>query len=305
MSRLNTAMGATCAALVFAVTTQASAAELKVVASFSIIADMAKNVGGDRIKIDTLVPPNSDTHTYEPRPADAAALSEADVILVNGFGLEGFLPRLIKASGTKAVVSEVSNGISPIKGDAHDTLHGEAHGENYNAHAWQSLRNGRIYVENIRKALCKADQNACDAYTLNAKHYLSKLDDLDKQISAEINALPVEKRTIITTHEAFEYLERDYGLRFEAPQGVSTEAEASAADVAKLVDQVKLDKASAIFIENITNPKLIEQIARETGLNIGGVLYSDALSKSDGPAATYVDMFRYNVKTIKTAIVGS
>jgi zinc/manganese transport system substrate-binding protein len=310
MRNFYTATKLTFATLIWMIATAVSAgfaADLKVVASFSIIADIAKNIGGNRLEIHTLVPPNSDTHTYEPRPADAAALREADVILVNGFGLEGFLPRLIKASNTKAVVFQVSDGISAIHGGSHEESDGQAgtHGESYNAHAWQSLRNGRIYVENIRKAFCKADQSACNAYTANTKRYLSQLDELDKQIAAEINSLPAGKRTIITTHEAFEYFERDYGLRFEAPQGVSTEAEASAADVARLVDQIKLDKASAIFIENITNKKLVEQIARETGLSIGGTLYSDALSTTDGPAATYIDMFRYNVKTITTAILGS
>ena len=295
--------------------TNASAADLKVVASFSIIADLARNVGGDRIDLKMLVPVDGDAHTYEPRPADAAALSEANVVLVNGLELEGFLSRLIETSGTKAPVVEVSKGVKPIKGEEdehekHDEKHADAgheehhhHGE-FDPHAWQSVKNGEIYVKNITKAFCAADKAGCDTYEANEKAYLAKLDALDKEVRAEIGSIPKSKRTIITSHDAFGYFQHEYGLKFLSPEGISTEAEASAADVAKLVDQVKEDKASAIFVENITNPRLIEQIARETGLKVGGTLYSDALSSADGPASTYIDMLRHNVKTMTGAIAG-
>ncbi|PZU19048.1 MAG: ABC transporter substrate-binding protein [Shinella sp.] len=292
----------------------ASAADLKVVASFSIIADLAKNIGGDRIDLKTLVPVDGDAHTYEPRPADAAALAEANVVLVNGLELEGFMSRLIETSGTKAPVVQVSKGVKPIKGEEdehHDEKKADAgheehhhHGE-FDPHAWQSVRNGEIYVKNIAKAFCEADKAGCDTYKANEKAYLEKLAALDKEVRAEIGPIPKNKRVIITSHDAFGYFEHEYGLKFLAPEGISTEAEASAADVAKLVDQVKEDKASAIFVENITNPRLVEQIAKETGLKVGGTLYSDALSAADGPASTYIDMFHHNVKTMKAAILGS
>ncbi|PJR12740.1 zinc ABC transporter substrate-binding protein AztC [Sinorhizobium meliloti] len=305
----------------------ASAAELKVVASFSIIADFAKNVGGDRVEISTLVGPDGDAHVYEPRPADAAALEGAGVVLVNGLEFEGFMSRLIEASGTKAPVVEVSKGIEPLKraeeehdheseekaeaGHDHEKAghdHGHEghhhHGE-FDPHAWQSIHNAEIYVKNIADAFCEADKAGCATYTANAEAYVAKLGELEAEVKAAIEAIPSNKRTVITSHDAFGYFEHEYGLKFIAPEGISTEAEASAADVAKLIDQVKHDEASAIFLENITNPRLVEQISTETGIKIGGTLYSDALSTSDGPASTYIDIFRYNVNTMKAAILGS
>lgn len=306
----------------------ASAADLEVVASFSIIADFAKNVGGDRVEVETLVGPDGDAHVYEPRPADAAALEKANVVLVNGLELEGFMKRLIETSGTKAPVVELTKGIEPLKAEEEEHHHDEKaeagqdhdgdekeeaghdheghhhHGE-FDPHAWQSIPNAEIYVKNIADAFCEADKAGCATYTANAEAYLAKLAALQTEVKAAIEALPADKRTIITSHDAFGYFAHEYGLKFIAPEGVSTEAEASAADVAKLVDQVKKDKASAIFVENITNPRLIEQIAAETGLKVGGTLYSDALSGEDGPASTYIDMFHHNVETIRTAVLGS
>ncbi|WP_026620372.1 zinc/manganese transport system substrate-binding protein (plasmid) [Ensifer sp. WSM1721] len=305
----------------------ASAAELKVVASFSIIADFAKNVGGDRVEISTLVPVDGDAHVYEPRPADAAALERADVVLVNGLQFEGFMSRLIETSGTKAPVVEVSKGIEPLKTAEEEHAHHEGeehakteehvnasddhgheghhhHGE-FDPHAWQSIHNAEIYTKNIADAFCQADKAGCATYAANSEAYLATLGELETEVKAAIDAIPRDKRTIITSHDAFGYFAHEFGLKFIAAEGVSTEAEASAADIAKLVDQVKEDKASAIFVENITNPRLVDQIASETGLKVGGTLYSDALSSQDGPASTYLDMFRYNVNTIKAAILGS
>jgi len=312
---------ATCAGLLTlgGFVTCASAAELKVVASFSIIADLAKNVGGDRVAITTLVGPDGDAHVYEPRPADAVSLKQADVVLVNGLQLEGFMSRLIETSGTKAPVVEVSKGIEPLKAEEeehhhegektaeadHDHDHEDHHHGEFDPHAWQSIPNAEIYVKNIADAFCAADKAGCTTYTANSKAYLQELADLQTEVKAAIATIPEEKRTIITSHDAFGYFQHEYGLKFIAPEGVSTEAEASAADVAKLIDQVKEDKASAIFVENITNPRLVEQIAKETGLKVGGTLYSDALSGSDGPASTYIDMFHHNVNTLKSAILGS
>ncbi|CAH0123446.1 Putative metal ABC transporter substrate-binding protein Hpf [Agrobacterium fabrum] len=328
---------ATCASLLTlspVLMAQASAAELKVVASFSIIADFAKNVGGDRVEITTLVGPDGDAHVYEPRPADAVAVSKADVVLVNGLEFEGFLKRLIDTSGTKAPVVELTKGVEPLKlsdepaghahpeaeeeghdhkaeeaghkhetAGAHDHDHeGHHHGE-YDPHAWQSINNAEIYVKNIAGAFCEVDKAGCATYTANSEAYIAKLAALNKKVKTEIAAIPPEKRVIITSHDAFGYFEHAYGLNFLAPEGISTESEASAADVAKLVDQVKHDKASAIFVENITDKRLIDQIASETGLKVGGTLYSDALSTADGSAATYIDMINHNMKTITAAVL--
>ncbi|MBP8937656.1 MAG: metal ABC transporter substrate-binding protein [Agrobacterium sp.] len=322
---------ATCASLLTlspVLMAQASAAELKVVASFSIIADFAKNVGGDRVEITTLVGPDGDAHVYEPRPADAVAVSKAGVVLVNGLEFEGFLKRLIDTSGTKAPVVELTKGVEPLKlseepaghahpeaeeEEGHDHKAGEAghdhgheghhhHGE-FDPHAWQSIKNAEIYVKNIAGAFCEVDKAGCATYTANSDAYIAKLAALNEKVKTEIAAIPPEKRVIITSHDAFGYFEHAYGLNFLAPEGISTESEASAADVAKLVDQVKHDKASAIFVENITDKRLIDQIASETGLKVGGTLYSDALSTADGPAATYIDMINHNIQTIKAAVL--
>ncbi|WP_274626333.1 zinc ABC transporter substrate-binding protein AztC [Arvimicrobium flavum] len=293
----------------------ASAEPLKVVASFSILADFAKNVGGDRVEITTLVGPDGDAHVYEPKPADAAAVASADVVLVNGLQFEGFVPRLVEASGAKAPLVELSKGadLLPASG-GHEDEAGAAHDHGSEAdhdhgahdpHAWQSVRNAKVYVTNVADAFCTADADGCDTYRANASAYGQKLDVLEAEITAAVAAIPEAKRTIITSHDAFGYLAHAYGLNFVAPKGVSTEAEASAADVAALIRQVREDRASAVFVENITNPRLIEQIATETGLEIGGALYSDALSPEGGPAATYIDMMRHNLATIKGAVTGS
>ena len=290
----------------------ASAEPLKVVASFSIIGDFAQNVGGDRIELTTLVGPDGDAHVYEPSPADAVTMSKANVVLVNGLNFEGFLKRLVEASATKASVVELTKGIEPLKMREDEHGHGEAeaagahhdHGE-FDPHAFQSIANAKVYVKNIAEAFCTADTAGCDTYKANAEAYTAKLDAADAEVKAAVAAIPEDKRTIITSHDAFGYFEHAYGLTFLAPEGISTEAEASAADVAALIKQVREDKASAIFVENITNPRLVEQIAGETGIKIGGTLYSDALSKADGPASTYIDMMKNNIGTIKAAISSS
>lgn len=302
----------------------AAAEPLKVVASFSIIGDFAKNVGGDRIELTTLVGPDGDAHVYEPKPADAVAMAAADVVLVNGLHFEGFLQRLVEASATKAVIAELSTGIEPLamkrghdhadeeKGHAHDEegdAHLEAHDHHHHGdidpHAFQSVANAKIYVKNIAGAFCAADAAGCTTYRANAASYTQKLTETEGEIKAAVASIPADKRVIITSHDAFGYFENAYGLTFLAPKGISTEAEASAADVAALIRQVREDKASAIFVESITNARLIEQIAAETGLKVGGTLYSDALSPEGGPASTYIDLMRGNIAAIKGAILGS
>jgi zinc/manganese transport system substrate-binding protein len=289
---------------------------LKVVASFSIIGDFAKNVGGDRIELTTLVGPDGDAHVYEPKPMNAAAMAEADVVLVNGLHFEGFLQRLVEASASKATIVELTKGIEPIQvrqehahaedGETHETEsdHQHDHG-GIDPHAFQSIANARIYVKNIADAFCAADSEGCDSYRSNAETYQKKLNEAEAEVRAAVASIPQERRVIITSHDAFGYFAHEYGITFLAPEGISTEAEASAADVAALIKQVREDKASAIFVESITNARLIEQIATETGLKIGGTLYSDALSDASSPAPTYIDMMKHNITTIKNAALGS
>lgn len=294
---------------------QANADALKVVSTFSIISDFAKNVGGERIALTTLVGPDGDAHAYEPRPSDATAIRNADVVLANGAGFEGFLERLVNASGGTASVAELTKGARLLRNseEEHDSHEGRDHDDHnhghkhdhhgdFDPHAWQSVHNAQIYVNNIAEAFCAADQSGCASYRANAKSYGDKLKALDHDLKTAVQQVPSDRRTLITSHDAFAYLGQEYGFQLLAPQGASTDSEASAADIAVLIRQIKQQKASAIFLENVSNPRLIQQIARETGMKVGGKLYSDALSSEGGPASTYVDMMRHNIGTILDAV---
>ncbi|HEY8383727.1 MAG TPA: metal ABC transporter substrate-binding protein [Microvirga sp.] len=272
----------------------------KVVASFSILADFVKNVGGDRIELSTLVGPDGDAHVYAPTPADGRRLAEAKVVFVNGLKFEGWINRLVKSSGTKAALIEAAKGVTTV---AEEGGHGHGHGHGaVDPHAWQSVANARIYVANVRDALIAADPAGKSTYEANASAYLQKLDALDQEVKAAVARIPADRRRIITSHDAFAYFEKAYGLDFVAPQGVSTEAEASAKDVARIIQQIRKEKIGAVFFENVTDPRLVERIAKETGARIGEQLYSDALSRENGPAATYIDMMRHNIRAISTAL---
>nr|5KZJ_A Chain A, Periplasmic solute binding protein [Paracoccus denitrificans PD1222]5KZJ_B Chain B, Periplasmic solute binding protein [Paracoccus denitrificans PD1222] len=285
---------ATCSIMTFSSLAAAQAEPLDVVATFSIIGDFAAKVGGDRIRLNVLVGPDSDTHVYEPRPADAIALAGADVVLTNGLEFEGFLTRLIAASGTDAAVATLTDGVETMEepggGGAHDP------------HAWQAVPNAKVYVQNIAAAFCAADAEGCAAYQANAARYIGELDALDTEIRAAIAALPQDRRTVVVAHNAFRYFEAAYGVHFLSPQGVSTESEAAAADVAGLIREIRARNASAIFAENISDTRLLEQIAREAGLPLAGTLYSDALSGPDGPASNYIAMMRHNAGAIAAAL---
>jgi zinc/manganese transport system substrate-binding protein len=284
----------------------ASAKKLNVVASFSIIADFARHVGGDRIDLRSLVGANGDPHVYEPRPADVRTIAAADIVLVNGLQFEGFLRRLIEASGTKAPVVELTKGVQPLKSTEQAHHHGQSdphhHHGDYDPHAWQAVPNARTYVKNVADAFCLIDPPGCKMYEANAQAYDSTLSALDDEIRATIATIPAHKRVVITAHEAFGYFAHEYGLTFLALEGLSTDAEASASDVASLIRQIKRDKVAAIFVENITDRRLVQRIAAETESKLGGELYSDALSRPDGPAATYVAMMKHNASTIRKAI---
>ncbi|WP_435930558.1 zinc ABC transporter substrate-binding protein AztC [Dryocola sp. BD613] len=281
-------------------------AKLKVISSFSIIGDIANNIGQDRIEQRIIVGPNGDAHVYEPSPADAIAMSKADVILVNGLQLEGFISRLIEASETTAPVIETTKGADIIRDPAGGHYHfydGKAvfHAAPFDPHAWQSVANARIYVKNIAAAFCTADKDSCEFYQNNARAYNDELTMLEKKLISTVNGIPQEKRTVVVSHNAFRYFEKAYGIHFLSPQGVSTESEASAADVAGILKEIKQSRASAVFSENISSPRLVEQIASEAGLRVAGVLYSDALSEPAGPASTYLKMMEHNVNTIAAA----
>ena len=269
--------------------------KLPVVATFSILADFARNVGGERIEVTALVGPNGDTHVYQPKPADAQKLGAARLILVNGLGLEGWIDRLIKASGAKAPVIVATKGISPQEMREDGRI-------GTDPHAWQSIANAKIYVTNIRDGLIAVDPEGAAIYRTNAESYLAKLDALESEVKEEVAKIPPAQREIITTHDAFGYFGTAYGFRFIAPEGISTETEASARDVAKIIRQIKSQKIPAVFLENVTDPRLVRNIASESGVKIGGTLYSDALSPPDGPAATYIDMMRNNIKQFSAAL---
>src|SRR5215211_1944911 len=271
----------------------------KVVATFSILADLANNVGGDRVEIATLVGPDGDAHVYSPTPADGRRLAVAKLVIANGFKFEGWMSRLIKSSGTKALVVEAAKGVEPIKAEEHGQDHGHA---DVDPHAWQSVANVKRYVMNIRDGLIAADPAGKAAYEANAAAYLERLDALDRDLKAAVEAIPTDRRRIITSHDAFGYFQKAYGVTFVAPQGVSTEAEASAKDVAKIIQQIRREKIPAVFLENVSDPRLLERIAKESGAKIGGRLYSDALSGQDGPAGTYIDMMRHNIRALSAAL---
>ena len=270
--------------------------KLKVVATFSILADFVKNVGGERVAVSALVGPNGDAHVYQPTPGDAKTLGDAKVVVTNGLGFEGWINRLVKASGTKAPMIVATKGIKPRKAED-DHGHGDA-----DPHAWQSVANAKRYVENIRDALIAADPAAKDVYEANAAAYAAKLDALDAEVKAAIEKIPADRRRIITTHDAFGYFKAAYGIDFIAPQGVSTEAEVSAKDVARIITQIRKQKIPAVFLENVTDKRLLERIGAESGARIGGTLYSDALTDEKGAAPTYLDMMRHNVKQLAAAL---
>jgi zinc/manganese transport system substrate-binding protein len=264
---------------------------LNVVASFSIIGDFVRNVGGDRISVTTLVGPNGDVHVYTPAPADARKIADAKLLVVNGLGLEGWLPRLVQSSGSRAVIVTATDGIQPLRID-----------QAADPHAWQSVVDARIYVANIRDALVTADPADAAAFRANAAGYLAKLDALDREVRSSVAQIPPERRKVISTHNAFGYFAAAYGIEFIAPLGVSTESEASARDLAGIITQIRTQKIPAVFLENISDVRLIRRISAETGARVGGTLFSDSLSDEKGDAPTYIELVRHNIKALTSAL---
>ncbi len=276
----------------------AHAEKLRVVCSFSIVCDMVQAVTGDMAETTVLVGPDGNTHVYEPTPADARIIAQANLIIINGLGFEGWMNRLIAASGYKGSVVEATHGIDALE------LHGKHNGQgiHYDPHAWHSIVNAKIYVTNIRDALVVADVPNSNSYRANADAYLQELGNLDAWARGEINRIPLAKRKVITSHDAFRYLAREYGITFLAPQGSSALSYASAGDVARLIDEIRANRVTALFMESISDPRMMEQIRKDSGAISGGTLYADALSPPDGPAGTYLQLFRHNVTLLTNAM---
>ncbi len=288
-----------CAVFALAGTTWA-AAPMPVVASFSILADLTREVGGERVDVVPLVGADQDAHVYQPRPADVKKLGAAKVFVVNGLGYEGWVGRLAKTSGFKGVNIVATQGVKPLQAGQDDHGHGHDHG-GVDPHAWHDPKRVVQYVKNIEAGLAKADPVGSDYYRTRAAAYTQKVEAADAWAEKAFAAVPATQRKVLTSHDAFAYLGDRYQIRFLSPRGVSTEAEASAKTVATLIRQVRQDKVKAVFVENMSDPRLIEQLSREAGVKVGGRLYSDALAGS-APANSYLGLFRANVGAIVSAL---
>lgn len=300
------ALATACAALLIGST--AHARNLDVTTSFSILGDLVSQVGGERVKVRTLVGADEDAHAFQPRPSDARNVGGAALVVVNGLGFDDWMVRLARSGGYKGEVVVASAGIETLgmAKDDHDHDHGHRSGtpdaKAVDPHAWQDVSNVRRYVANIADALAKADPEGATAYRANAERYDGELKALDAEIRAAFAALPAERRKVVSSHDAFGYFGRAYGIRFLSPVGVSNNAEPTAQGVARLIRQLKAEKVPAVFIENVADPRLIERIRSESGAQIGGTLYSDALSKAGGPAPSYVQMMRANLDALRQAL---
>lgn len=269
----------------------ALAHDIKIVASFSILGDMVEQVVGEHASVTTIVGPDADAHVYQPSVSDAKAVAEADVIFVNGLGFETWSDTLIAESGTDGTVFVATEGITPVMVD------GET-----DPHAWNALTNGVVYVQNIASAMSDTLPDHADKFKANADAYIAQLTALDTETKAKLAKLPDNRRTVVTAHDAFGYLADAYGLNFLAPVGIDTDAEPSAQELAALITQLREEKVAGLFVENITSPALVEQLSEETGIQIGGRLYSDALSERGGPATSYLAMFQHNLGTLLEAL---
>jgi len=290
----------------FATASPAPSARLPVVASFSILGDLVEQVGGDRVEVYTLVGPGADAHSYQPTPADARRLLRARLVVVNGLGFEGWIERLIESAGYRGPLVVASRGVQVLRPLPTLTHSGHAHPHKVadaDPHAWQDLGNARRYVDNIAAALAAADPAGAAFYQANAGRLNEQLKQLENEIRMTLSTLPAERRTVVTSHDAFAYFGRAYGIRFIAAVGVSNDAEPSAADVAAIIRQLRQNRIKTVFLEAITDPRLLQRISSESGARIGGTLYSDSLAKPGTPAATYLGMMRENFHTLRAALI--
>jgi ABC-type Zn uptake system ZnuABC Zn-binding protein ZnuA len=265
-----------------------------VVSTASIFADMAQLIGGDEVRIESVVPIGGDPHTYEPTPSDAQLIASADLILKNGLTFEGWLSELIENSGTKADVKLITEGITPIGS--------QTYANSSDPHAWMDASNGLKYIENIKDALVKLRPELKEQFEFNYGVYRQQIEDMDTYIQTEINKIPAAQRVLITSHDAFQYYGRRYGLRLESVLGTSTDAQVQTSDMKRLVQVIKETGVPAVFVESTINPKLLEQLAEDNGVSIGGQLYSDSIGDKDSPAPSYLDMLKHNTNTIVKAL---
>lgn len=287
-------------ALLLAGAGPASAAEpIPVVASFSLLGDIVTQVGGDRVRVSTLVGADADAHEFQPTPADVKTIAGARLVVINGLGFEGWIERLVRNAAYKGPLLVVSKDVvtRKIAGTSAKTSAGTGKPRS-DPHIWQDPLNVAIEVRNIEEALVRLDPLGAPVYKANAERYRQALEEFDDWARAQFETVGPARRVAITSHDAFGYLGDHYGVRFLSPQGLSTASEASARDVAMLVRQIKRERIKAVFMENMSNPVLIEQLARDTGVKLGAPLYADALSKPSGPAPTYLKMMRYNVEAL-------
>ncbi|WP_333672650.1 metal ABC transporter substrate-binding protein [Elioraea tepidiphila] len=286
-------------------TTHAGAAEpIPVVASFSILADFVREVGGERVRIDTLVGPGQDAHLFQPAPGDARRIAAARVVVLNGLGFEGWMTRLIRAANFQGTQVVASQGIRTLRAE-HGHAHGHGHSHGHaDPHLWQDPKRAQVMVRRIAAGLSAADPAGRPTYEANAARYNERLEALHTWVEAQYADIPRERRRIVTSHDAFAYYGERYGIDFLAAQGVTTRGEPSAQHIARLVQQLRRERITAIFIEGMANPRILEQVAAESGARIGGTLYSDALSAADGPAPTYEAMIRHNTNRIVEALAG-
>ncbi|KUM03231.1 metal ABC transporter substrate-binding protein [Chromobacterium subtsugae] len=275
-------------------------AKVPVVASFSIIADMTREIGGDRVEVVSLVGPDQDAHVFQPSPADIKKVSAAKVLVVNGLGLEGWMSRLDKAANFRGVTVVASKGIQTRQAPEEEHAEGEHdhdHGD-VDPHAWHDPSRVQTYIKNISAGLIQADPAGKAEYQRRAADYAAKVQALDDWAKKQFATVPAAKRKMLTSHDAFGYMGEHYQLKVLAIQGVSTESEASAKGVAQLTRQVRKEKVTAVFMENMSDKRLLQQLSNEAKVKIGGQLYADALSGPKGPAASYLQLVRYNVDTI-------
>ncbi len=278
----------------------ASAAQtpVRVLVSFSILADIARQVGGSDVAVTSLIGPDANEHVFEPSPDQVRQLTQAQLFIVNGFGLEGWRTRLIQSAQYRGLVVIATAGITPLM----TTETGET-APSPDPHAWQDPRNAVIYAEHIMRALAGIDPEHAEAHRQRFSEYRAALDALNRNVHDGLAVIPAEKRQVITTHDAFAYYGKAYGVTFMAPEGLNTESEPSAKSVAALIRQIRRQGTKALFLENISDPRLMEEIARETGATLGPPLYSDALSSPNGPAPTYIRMIEYNTATLRAGML--
>lgn len=289
---------------------------LRVVASFSILADLAAQVAGPVAEVSALVGPDADAHVFQPSPADVRRLAQADLVIVNGLGFEGWMTRLIGSAGYRGPVLTCSDGLkpraAPVEAGQDHAGHADAHGHGAaqggggapDPHAWQDIANARHYVARIRDALVTARPAQAELLRRRAAAYDAALAALDRRIRADFAALAPQQRRVVSSHDAFGYFAAAYGLEFLAAQSWNTDSEPSAADIARLIRQIRRQQIRAVFVENVSDARMVQRIARETGAVVGGTLHSDALSAPGGVADSYLKMMSHNAATLLAGLRG-